>query len=132
MTSSTGANLPDDFSTMQPSMALNYAISNVGLYPSRKGTGTGSGGSFGERLIAEVSIFAGAQEPSSGWFFTDGQLLPIADNEVLFSLVGTIYGGVVLRHGEHVIAAENDAKRFRVDVHFGQASLASDACVPRP
>ena len=28
-----------------------------------------------------------------GWAFCDGQLLPISQNDALFSLLGTIYGG---------------------------------------
>ena len=43
-------------------------------------------------FIAEIRIFAGNFAPR-GWAFCDGQLLPIAQNTALFSLVGTIYGG---------------------------------------
>lgn len=43
-------------------------------------------------FIAEVSIFAGNFAPR-GWAFCNGQLLPIAQNTALFSLVGTTYGG---------------------------------------
>lgn len=45
-----------------------------------------------EPFIAEIKIFAGNFNPR-GWAFCDGQLLPIAQNTALFSLVGTIYGG---------------------------------------
>lgn len=45
-----------------------------------------------EPLIAEIGIFAGNFAPR-GWAFCDGQLLPIAQNTALFSLLGTIYGG---------------------------------------
>lgn len=45
-----------------------------------------------EPFIAEVRIFAGNFAPR-GWAFCDGQLLPIANNTALFSLIGTIYGG---------------------------------------
>ena len=45
-----------------------------------------------EPFIAEVRIFAGNFAPR-GWAFCDGQLLPIAQNTALFSLIGTIYGG---------------------------------------
>lgn len=45
-----------------------------------------------EPFIAEVRIFAGNFAPRS-WAFCNGQLLPIAQNTALFSLVGTIYGG---------------------------------------
>ena len=43
-------------------------------------------------FIAEVKIFAGNFAPR-GWAFCNGQLLPIAQNTALFSLIGTIYGG---------------------------------------
>lgn len=45
-----------------------------------------------EPFIAEIRIFAGNFAPRS-WAFCDGQLLPIAQNTALFSLVGTTYGG---------------------------------------
>jgi len=45
-----------------------------------------------EPFIAEIRIFAGNFAPRN-WAQCDGQLLPIAQNTALFSLVGTIYGG---------------------------------------
>ena len=45
-----------------------------------------------EPFIAEVRIFALNFAPR-GWAFCNGQLLPIAQNTALFSLVGTTYGG---------------------------------------
>lgn len=45
-----------------------------------------------EPFIAEIKMFAGNFAPR-GWSFCDGQLLQIAQNTALFSLVGTIYGG---------------------------------------
>ncbi|MBR9764906.1 MAG: phage tail protein [Rhodobacteraceae bacterium] len=45
-----------------------------------------------EPFIAEIRIFAGNFAPR-GWAFCDGQLMPIADNTALFSLIGTTYGG---------------------------------------
>lgn len=43
-------------------------------------------------FIAEVKIFAGNFAPR-GWAFCNGQLLQIAQNTALFSLIGTTYGG---------------------------------------
>jgi microcystin-dependent protein len=43
-------------------------------------------------FIAEVKIFAGNFAPR-GYAFCNGQLLPIAQNTALFSLVGTTFGG---------------------------------------
>lgn len=45
-----------------------------------------------EPFIAEIKIFAGNFAPR-GWAFCDGQLLQIAQNTALFSLIGTTYGG---------------------------------------
>ena len=45
-----------------------------------------------EPFIAEVKIFAGNFAPR-GYSFCNGQLLPIAQNTALFSLIGTTYGG---------------------------------------
>ncbi len=43
-------------------------------------------------FLAEIIMFAGNFAPR-GWAFCDGQLLPIAQNQALFSLLGTTYGG---------------------------------------
>jgi len=45
-----------------------------------------------EPFIAEVRIFAGNFAPR-GWAFCNGELLPIAQNTALFSLLGTTFGG---------------------------------------
>lgn len=45
-----------------------------------------------EPFIAQVQIFPYNFAPR-GWAFCNGQLLPIAQNTALFSLVGTTYGG---------------------------------------
>ncbi|TVT78703.1 MAG: phage tail protein [Denitromonas halophila] len=43
-------------------------------------------------FIAEITMFGGNFAPR-GWAFCDGQLLPIAQNTALFSILGTTYGG---------------------------------------
>jgi microcystin-dependent protein len=45
-----------------------------------------------EPFLAEIRIF-GFNFPPRGWAFCDGQILPIAQNQSLFSLLGTTYGG---------------------------------------
>lgn len=45
-----------------------------------------------EPFLAEIKIFAGNFAPH-GYAFCNGQLLPIAQNTALFSLIGTTYGG---------------------------------------
>ena len=46
----------------------------------------------GDQFVGEVKIFAGNFAPQ-GWAFCNGQLLSIAQNTALFSLLGTNYGG---------------------------------------
>lgn len=70
-------------SNMQPSLGLNYICALQGIYPSRN---------WSEPTLAQVSLFAG-NFPPRGWAFCSGQLLPIAQNQALFSLLGTAYGG---------------------------------------
>jgi microcystin-dependent protein len=45
-----------------------------------------------EAYVGEIRVFAGNFAPL-GWALCDGTLLPIADNPVLFTLIGTTYGG---------------------------------------
>lgn len=42
--------------------------------------------------IGEIRMFGGNFAPS-GWATTSGQTLPIAENDTLFNLIGTTYGG---------------------------------------
>ncbi len=43
-------------------------------------------------LTGQVTLFAGNFSPQD-WMFCHGQILPINDNQALFSLLGTSYGG---------------------------------------
>ncbi len=45
-----------------------------------------------EPFIGEIKMFGGNFAPR-GWALCDGQLLPIAQNTALFSILGTTYGG---------------------------------------
>lgn len=42
--------------------------------------------------VGEIRLFAGLREPAN-WAFCDGRTLAISGLEVLFSLIGTTYGG---------------------------------------
>ena len=42
--------------------------------------------------VGEIRMFAGNFAPA-GWMFCEGQLLAISENETLFQLIGTTYGG---------------------------------------
>lgn len=45
-----------------------------------------------EAFIGSIILFAG-NFPPRGWMYCQGQTLPIASNQALFSLLGTVYGG---------------------------------------
>jgi microcystin-dependent protein len=45
-----------------------------------------------EPFVGEIRMFAGNFAPQ-GWAFCDGQLLAVSQNDALFSLFGTVYGG---------------------------------------
>lgn len=63
--------------------------------------------------IGELRLFAGNYAPN-GWAFCDGQLVQIAENDALFTLIGTTYGG----DGQSTFALPD--LRGRVPVHHGQ------------
>lgn len=63
--------------------------------------------------IGEIRMFAGSFAPA-GWAFCDGQLMPISENDALFTLIGTTYGG----DGQETFALPNLSSR--VPVHSGQ------------
>lgn len=45
-------------------------------------------------FLGEIRIFAGAHSsPPANWAFCSGQQLSIAENEALFTVIGTLYGG---------------------------------------
>ena len=63
--------------------------------------------------VGEIRMFAGNFAPN-GWMFCEGQTLPISENEVLFQLIGTTYGG----DGQSTFNLPNLASR--VPLHMGQ------------
>ncbi len=64
-------------------------------------------------FVGEIMMFAGNFAPT-GWALCNGQILPIAQNTALFSLLGTTYGG----NGQTTFALPD--LRGRVPIHFGQ------------
>ncbi len=70
-------------------------------------------------FIAEIRIFAGNFAPRN-WAFCSGQLLPIAQNTALFSLIGTTYGG----DGRTTTGLPN--LQGRAPMHQGQGPGLSD------
>ena len=65
--------------------------------------------------VGEIRMFAGNFNPN-GWQFCSGQLVPISENETLFNLIGTTYGG----DGQETFALPN--LQGRVPLHFGTSS----------
>ena len=61
---------------------------------------------MGEPYVGEIRMFAG-NFPPNGWMFCEGASLPISENEVLFQLIGTTYGG----DGEETFNLPNLASR---------------------
>jgi microcystin-dependent protein len=66
-----------------------------------------------EPFVGEIRMFGGSFAPA-GWAFCDGATLPISENDVLFALIGTTYGG----DGQETFALPN--LQSRVPIHMGQ------------
>jgi microcystin-dependent protein len=62
--------------------------------------------------VGEIRMFGGNFAPN-GWMFCAGQLLPIAEYEVLFQLIGTTYGG----DGQQTFALPD--LQGRIPIHMG-------------
>src|SRR6185436_7027393 len=65
-------------------------------------------------FIGEIRMFGGNFAPA-GWAFCNGQLMPISENDALFILIGTTYGG----DGQETFALPNLQSRF--PMHQGSA-----------
>jgi microcystin-dependent protein len=75
---------------------------------------------MGTPYISEIKIMA-FNFPPKGWAFCNGQLLPINQNQALFSLLGTTYGG----NGQTTFALPD--LRSRVPIHMGQGFILGQA-----
>ncbi|MBK8506529.1 MAG: phage tail protein [Saprospiraceae bacterium] len=69
--------------------------------------------------VGEIRMFAGNFAPA-GWMFCEGQLLPISENETLFNLIGTTYGG----DGQSTFALPD--LRGRLPVHMGNGFILAE------
>jgi microcystin-dependent protein len=69
--------------------------------------------------VGEIRMFAGNFAPA-GWMFCEGQLLPISENETLFQLIGTTYGG----DGEETFALPD--LRGRISIHQGNNFILAE------
>jgi microcystin-dependent protein len=63
--------------------------------------------------IGEIRMFGGNFAPA-GWAFCSGQLMPISENDALFTLIGTTYGG----DGQSTFALPD--LEGRAPMHMGQ------------
>lgn len=66
-----------------------------------------------DSFIGEIRMFGGNFAPN-GWALCDGQLLPISENDALFALIGTYYGG----DGQFTFGLPD--LRGRIPIHSGQ------------
>ena len=69
--------------------------------------------------VGEIRMFAGNFAPA-GWMFCEGQLLPISENETLFQLIGTTYGG----DGQSTFALPD--LRGRIPIHQGSGFILAE------
>lgn len=69
-------------------------------------------------FLGEIRMFGGNFAPA-GWMFCEGQLLPIAENDTLFNLIGTTYGG----DGQETFALPD--LRGRIPLHMGTAQTGT-------
>jgi microcystin-dependent protein len=78
---------------------------------------------MGQPYVGEIRMFAGSFAPA-GWAFCSGQLIPISENDTLFTLIGTTYGG----DGQETFALPD--LQSRVPMHQGSVNqIASKAGV---
>lgn len=75
---------------------------------------------MGEPYVGEIRMFAG-NFPPNGWMFCEGQLLPISENETLFQLIGTTYGG----DGQSTFALPD--LQGRLPMHMGNGFVIGEA-----
>ena len=66
--------------------------------------------------IGEIRMFAGNFAPT-GWAFCDGQIIAISENDTLFNLIGTTYGG----DGVNTFALPD--LRGRLPIHMGTLGI---------
>ena len=69
---------------------------------------------MGEPFVGEIRMFGGSFAPA-GWAFCSGQSMPISENDTLFTLIGTTYGG----DGQETFNLPN--LNGRVPMHMGTA-----------
>ena len=79
--SATGSGQP--ISILPPYLTIRYCIAIYGNFPARNGI---------DPFMGEIEILPYDFAPN-GWADCDGSILPVAQNQALFSLLGNRYGG---------------------------------------
>jgi microcystin-dependent protein len=74
---------------------------------------------MGTPFLGEIKIISWNYAPKT-WAFANGQLLPINQNQALFSLLGTSYGG----NGQTTFALPD--LRSNVPIHIGQGHVIGE------
>ena len=124
----TGSSSPNPFSIVNPYLGFNFVIALTGVFPPRgrrlseiNATTLTDVQKYSHRrlgsdtFLGEIMAFSGNFAPN-GYAFCQGQLLSIAQNTALFSLLGTFYGG----NGQSTFALPD--LRGRVTLNSGQGA----------
>jgi microcystin-dependent protein len=69
--------------------------------------------------LGEIRMFAGNFAPA-GWAFCNGQTMPISENDALFILIGTTYGG----DGQETFQLPN--LQSRIPIHWGNSTILAE------
>lgn len=115
------------FDNRAPGLALNYIICVSGAYPN---SGSDSG-----PVMGEIRAYAGSETSiPQGWVLANGAMLSINQNQALFSLLGTTYGGngfsnfALPNLSDTVVAGSGGAQSFGTTYGSNTAILSvSDA-----
>ncbi len=100
---------------MQPFLTLSFCIALPGHLPEPELRRE----PMAQPYVGEIRMFAGNFAPA-GWMFCEGQLLPISENETLFQLIGTTYGG----DGQSTFALPD--LRGRIPIHQGNGFILAE------
>ena len=125
----TGVASPGSFPIISPYLGINFVIALTGIYPARgnrrlseiNATTLADGQKYSHRrlgtdtFLGEIMAFGGNFAPT-GYALCQGQILGLAQNTALFSLLGTQYGGT----GTSTFALPD--LRGRVTVSAGQGA----------
>ena len=96
----------------QRSLVMRWMISLFGVFPT-------PGGNMSFPMVSEMRLIAGETADGiteAGWVPASGQLLPIIENDTLFQVIGTMYGG----DGQDTFGLPNLINRVNMGRKTGQ------------